>query len=449
MKKLLNFAKYTPKSAGIALMIASAVIIPSALFAWGPSRTPYTIENPADHVVFNSITNNQSHGDERNFVQVRDANSGNETYVDNISLTAGHEYVVYVYYHNNAASNLNASGVGIAKGAYVKAEIPAVVSNGSNGTKAVGYVGAANANPGEVWDDVSFSNTTGGDIAMRYVPGSATIHNFGKTNGVALSDNIITSGASLGYDALDGVLPGCNQYAGYVTFRIKADQPNFTVNKQVRLIATANWLENMDANAGDTVEYRIEYVNTGTTTQNNVVVKDILPAHVTYLTDTTTLKNASNPNGKTVSNNITKDGINIGNYTAGSNAYVKFSAKLDSSSALDCGVNTLTNTAQVETNNGSKLDKAVITVTKQCSTSTPSHNPTHNPTPTPTTTTTPTPTPTTTTTPAPKPVTTVTPVPKQLPTTGAGDDITSILGLGSMITSAGYYLASRRSILGK
>ena len=266
----------------ILAMIVAAIVIPASIFAWGPDRPTYTIANPANHVTFNSIIDNPSQGDERNFVQVRDANAGNETYADSTNLTAGHQYVIFIYYHNNAASNLNADGTGIAHNAYVKAQIPAVVTNGSTDTKAVGYVGASNANPGEVWDDISFSNTTGSDIALRYVPGSATIHSFGPVNGQTMSDNIVTTGASIGYDSLNGELPGCNEYAGYVTLRVQADQPNFTIEKQVRIAGTTTWSHSVTAKAGDTLEYRIQYINTGTTAQNNVVINDVLPAHESY-----------------------------------------------------------------------------------------------------------------------------------------------------------------------
>lgn len=188
--------------------------------SWGPARQTYTIANPSDHVTFNSITDNPATGDERNFVQVREESGNNAMYVDSISLTAGHKYVVYIYYDNDAASNLDANGT--AYGAYVKAEIPAIVPNGSFGTSTVGYIGAGNANPSEVWKEFAFSNTTGSDIALQYETGSATIHTFGAMNGKTLSDNIVTSGASLGYDNLDGILPGDDKYAGYVTFQVRA-----------------------------------------------------------------------------------------------------------------------------------------------------------------------------------------------------------------------------------
>jgi len=368
MSNIFTIVRRAPKRASALIAIVAAVlIIPATLFAWGPSRQYFTTAQPADYVTFNSIIDNPSHGDERNFSQVRDAASGNETYSDSASLTAGHEYVVYVYYHNNAATNLNASGKGIAKGAYVKSQIPATVANGSTDVKAVSYVGASNATPGQVWDDISFSNTTGSDIALRYVPGSSTIHNFGKSNGMTMSDSIVTTGASIGYDALDGVVPGCNDYAGYVTFRVKADQPNFTVTKQVHKTGTTGWKKTEALKAGDSVDYLVTYKNTGTTSQNNVVINDLLPKGVTYTAGTTKVANTTNPSGIAVGDNITKGGINIGNYGPTATAYVMFSAKIDANDALPtCGANTLRNTAKAQTTNGTKEDTADVTVDKTC-----------------------------------------------------------------------------------
>jgi len=410
------------KLTAVLAMIAAAIVIPAALFAWGPSRPTYTIEHPADHVTFNSITNNPSHGDERNFVQVRDANAGNETYADQISLTAGHEYVVYVYYHNNAAANLNLN----ATGSYVKMEIPAVVDKGSNGTKAVGYVGATNANPTQVWDDISFSNKTSGDIVLRYVPGSATIHNFGASNGQTMTDSIVTTGASLGYDSLNGVVPGCNEYAGYVTFKVKADQPNFTITKQVHKTGVTGWKETETVNVGDSVDYLVTYKNTGTTDQNDVVINDILPNGVNYIAGTTYVANTTNPNGIKVGDNITKGGINIGNYAPGAAAYIKFSAKVQiSDSSLVCGLNTLRNTAKAQTKNGTKEDTADVTVNKECK---PKECKPGIPV-------------------GDKRCETPPVTPPELPKTGASENIVAIFGLGTLITSIGYYIASRRAIL--
>lgn len=441
MRKLLSLIRQAPKRASaIALILAAAIIVPSAALAWGPSRQTFTIEKPADYVTFNSITNNPAHGDERNFVQVKEASASDSTYVDNIALTAGKEYTVFVYYHNNAATNLNASGKGIATGAYAKVEIPAVVKQGASATKAVGYVGASNATPAQVWDDIAFSNATAGDIALRYVPGSAKIHNRGASNGATLSDNIITTGATLGYNALDGTIPGCNEYAGYVTFNIVADQPNFTVEKQVRLAGTTSWSETVDAKPGATVEYQIQYKNTGTTQQNDVVLKDVLPNNVSYVTGSSFLKNDNNPNGKQLSDNLTTNtGVNIGHYLPGANAFVKFSATVNSDESAFCETTTLTNIARAETANGSKQDGANVVVKSDNECTEPSEitvcdlstsklvtinesdfdSSKHS-------------------TDLSKCV--------DLPTTGPTDSIVAVIGLGAVVASVAYFVASRRAL---
>lgn len=347
----------------LATVLMSLMLVVNTL-AWGPDRKTFTIQNPASYVTFNSITNNPKHGDERNFMQIREATAANSGYTDEITVTPGKEYVVYVYYHNNAASNHNASGKGIAKGAYAKAAIPGTLKNGVK-TKATAKVGASNASPTEVHDDITLNNASGADIAMRYVPGSTTIHSFGRVNNTTMPDTIMQGGVSLGYDKLDGTLPGCNEYAGYITFRIKADQPNFTFSKQVRKSGDKNWSKQVTVKANETVEYRLEYVNKGTTEQTNVVVKDKLPAGINYINGSTKLYNGNNPQGKTVGDGINAGGLMVGNYAPQSNAIVVFSAKVETNK-LVCGVNTLTNQAGVETKNGNKQDTAKVVVKRDC-----------------------------------------------------------------------------------
>lgn len=408
MKKILNIFKYAPKyTIAILSIVAAAITIPAALLAWGPDRPTFTTAVPARYVTFNSITDNPSQGDERDFMLVRDSVDSNATYSNQANLAAGHQYVVYVYYHNNAAKNLGLKAVNT----YVRAEIPAVVNNGSTGTIANSYVTSSNANPNEVHDDISFNNATGGDIALRYVPGSTTIHNLGAINGQTLSDSIVTSGAIIGYNALDGVIPGCNEYAGYVTFLVQADQPNFTITKQVRKTGETNWQNNEAVNPGDSLDYLVTYQNTGTTQQNDVVIKDILPAGINYAADTTYLANGLNPKGTLVNNEIVNGGINIGNYAPNATAYIKFSASVIGNDSLaNCGQNTLKNIAEAQTDNGSKSDTATVTATKQCL-YTPSLN-----------------------------------TPSELPVTGISESILSVIGIGSASAAISYYFISRRSI---
>jgi LPXTG-motif cell wall-anchored protein len=78
------------------------------------------------------------------------------------------------------------------------------------------------------------------------------------------------------------------------------------------------------------------------------------------------LKNITNPNGKSVVDGLTTTGINIGDYTPGSNAYVKFSAKVDGESALLCGPTNLVNKATVQVGTDTKEATATATVNKEC-----------------------------------------------------------------------------------
>ena len=277
---------------------------------------------------------------------------------------------------------------------------------------------------------------------MRLVSGSAKINSFGAVDGTTLSDSIVSTGVPLGYDQLNGTLPGCNEYAGYVTFDLKADQANFTVEKQVREHGTSEWKESITAQPGQTVDYLVQYKNTGTTRQNDVVIKDQLPEGMTYVNGSTKVANSNNPNGITVDDGITTEsGINIGNYEAGANAFVMFSAKVKSLAELECGTNSLKNVARADTNNGWKEDDATVTVTKECEPGkitvcelktdkiitideadfdSSKHS---------------------------KDLDDSKELPPELPKTGPAESIVAILGLGALIASIAYYVASRRALV--
>lgn len=338
--------------------VLAVVGIAGGVLAWGPSRPTFTIEEPADYITFNSITNNPAYGDEQNFFRVKPADADNSAYSDTVALEPGKEYQGYVYYHNNAAANLGL----VATDTTMRIELPAVV-NGRATTNA--FINSPDAQPVEVFDDATLTSSSA--LAIRMVPGSATIHSRGAVNGQTLDDSLITDGVNLGYSKLDGDIPGCSEYAGYVTFRFVADQPNFTVEKQVSKHGENTWSESYTAQPGETVDFLLKYKNTGTTLQKDVVVKDTLPTGMSYVAGSSTLGNPTNPQGvKTSDEVITTTGLNIGSYNPGQNAWIIFSAKVDGKDAFECGTNTLTNKQTVETDNGSKSDTADVIIKKKC-----------------------------------------------------------------------------------
>lgn len=406
MSRLISIIRKAPKHVtALIAIIAAALIVPAGLLAWGPSRPTYTMAHPADHITFNSITDEPNVGDERNFVGARDANSAN-VWFDNINVQEGHEYLVRAFVHNDAAANLNL----VAQNVTAKFNVP--TTTGKSVTVA-GFIDSSNASPTEVWDETTFTSSQ--DFNLAYVPGSALFeNNFFGPSGVKLSDSIVTnSGVLLGYNKLDGRIPGCEQFSGYVSFKVRpqfSPTNQFTMNKRVRLHGTTQFSKEVTAKPGDTVDFVIDYDNVGQTRQNAVTIRDTLPAGLTYVNGSTVLTNANHPNGIGIGDNIaTTTGENIGDYMPNSNAFAIFSARVAANDNLpQCGMNTLVDNARVTTMGGSLSSSANVVVNRVCVTPTP------------------------------------TPTPPTLPTTGPIESVSAALGIGSLVTAGGYYVTSRK-----
>lgn len=407
MSKLLTLVQRAPKrTAAILTAVVAAVIIPASLLAWGPSRPTFTNENPASYITFNSITNNSFYGDERYFSTIKDAsNTAAGGWVDEVTVEPGKEYVVRMYVHNNAAQNLNL----VAKNVRAMASVP--TTTGKSVT-IQSSISADNASPQKVWDDVKLNSSK--DFNLAYVPGSATFHNNSvgvAPQGVALPDSIVTStGAQLGYDKLDGNMPGCYEYSGYVYFKVKpqfaTETTNFEVTKQVRKPTDTTYKESVDVKPGDTVNYRIQVKNTGTSTLKNVNLKDQLPSGISLIPGTVSFINGSHLDGAKLQDgdNIVKNGVNVGNYNPGSNVFVAFQAKVTDKLAA-CGKNIMVNTA-IATPEGQtpKQDTADVTASRECK-------------------------------PGETPVT-------ELPQTGIDGGIVALAGIGTLVAGLGYALNS-------
>lgn len=346
----------------VMTILIGFVVFSAVTQAWGPNRTTFTQNSPASYITFNSITNNAAYGDERNFTVIKEAsNTSSGGWKDTVTAQDGKEYLVRVLVHNNAAENLNL----VATGTKIMVSVP---NTTGNSVQLDGFVTANNSNPKQVYDSAVL--TSDKKFNVTYVAGSAIYYNGVHTNGIKLPDSIVTSaGALVGYQNMDGNIPGCYKYMGVATFKVKVavPNPNFTVEKKVRLSGTTSWAKEINAKPGDKVDYQIQYINTGTTGQVDVIAVDKLPANVTYKTGSTTVKNVTNPNGNgaTVLDGIAGQGVNIGNYAPNSNAFVRFTATLPTNEQLPtCGVNKLVNTATIATQNGEKDDTAVVNVTK-------------------------------------------------------------------------------------
>ena len=347
--------------------VISGLIVTGTAFAWGPSERPtYTNDKPADYATFNSITNNVAVGDERNFVRVRELGT-DDTYKDEVTVEPGKEYEVYLYYHNNAGSDTNSSGVGLALQTKYAATYPSKVGKDAAGIltgeitwKYITSKNDTTVHDGKVWDEATMK-TDYDNVILRYKPGSAVIHNSGEINGSIMSTNLFSpDGTYIGFNKLNGAVPGCAEYSGHITYTLVADKVDSTFSKMISLDGE-NWNKEVTAKPGDYVTYRVAFQNTGNTNLTNVIMKDVHDAGLTLRSGSTKVFDLDNPNGKEIDDILDISGYNTGDALAGELIQVTYQAQVARDNAL-CN-KSLTNTITASYNSTEeKSDSATVLV---------------------------------------------------------------------------------------
>lgn len=345
--KLFTKKRLTKKIAVAIIATAVAVIAPIAAIAgWGPARPTYTYNGPgtpgADHVVFNSFVNNPNYGDERTFFDGKNAaNTGSGGYLDNIPVQAGQEILLRTYVHNNADPSLNASGQGVAQNTRVQIVLP---SGTARGVRATSIISANNASPNPVTDTADFNSSN--PFSLTYVAGSARAYTNAVPGGYQVNDSIVGGGALVGYDSANGVMPGCFQYAAIVTIRVRVNASTLNFNKQIGIPGSGQWQEQVNANPGDTLSYRLLWQNTGAAALNDVVIRDQLPSQVELIPGSIRLYNEGFPNGYQLDDTslFTAGGVDVGNYAQGANGYIRFQVRVRQGVFQNCQQYTVANT---------------------------------------------------------------------------------------------------------
>ncbi len=422
-------------SVSAAAIMLAGTLAPVMVKAWGDSddgRPSYTLDQInkgelGDTITFNSISNGKI-GDEKNFVAAKVAGASVETWNANtIKVKDGETYTIRLFVHNNSPKGEDA----IAKDVKATFSIPTTVAQSQT---IIGYIDSSNAKPGRYWDEVTLEADE--DMYLEYVDGSAKYtNNEGTFN---LPNEVIISGATLGYTSMNGEIPGCYQYSGVVTIDVKVHKSVAAkVSKTVRIKGAKGWNEAVEAKVGDEVEFQIEYVNLLNETVKDVMIRDVLPDNIAYVTDSTYLYNFNYQSGVQLSDNtIATSGVNIYSYNAKGNAYVRFTGKIIDKS-LACGSNQLVNWASATVKGKVYKDDASVMVKKDDETCKKTPEPTPEPEPEPT------PEPEPEPTPEPEPELET---PEVIVNTGAGTIVTGAIGAGAVVTALGYYIASRREL---
>ncbi len=276
--------------------------------------------------VFNSFVNAPGTGDERAFADARKTD-GTTTYQNVVTdVTNGSkEVIVRMYVHNNANTGTNASGKGIAKDTKVRVLVP---TGETQSLRTRSYISASNA--GTVEDTVDYTSDTQA-FRLEYIPGSAKIFSNGPVNGATLSDSIVTTGAPIGYNALNGDLPGCFEYEATVEVRLRVlvrENPTLKFTKQVRMAGTKEWKKEVAAKPGDKVEWLLTTVSGGTGVSKGITVRDVAAPNTQLVSGSVKWidvnQNATQNDTSLFSG--PGGGINFGNYDVNGGFYVMYAS---------------------------------------------------------------------------------------------------------------------------
>lgn len=406
-----NFSKSILGMATAVVVAGTSVVPMAGVLAYGDNsangRNAYTMQMAENTdfgttPVFNSITDNAAFGNEFNFVGAR-VDGASTTEPDEITVQDGQTYIIRLYYHNN---NANSVAINTQARFYIPTEVGKSIT-------VMGYLTADNSNPTEYWDHVVFKSND--DFYLEYVEGSALLQNngIGAYGGVQLSDDVVWGGVQVGYNSLNGEVPGCYEYDGSVIAKVVAKKVNYTFEKTVRKAGTNDaFTESVDAKVGDKVEFKIHFKNNSSAKAEDVTLYDELPSNLKY-TGNTTITNSKYTN-QVLSSHIV-DGVHIGNYKSGSEADVYFTAEVVGT--IDC--NSSNNNINKATLTVGVNDAVVMTDTasvvvngEQCKKQDP-----------------------------------VPETPKYIVSTGAGEIGAGALGVGAVITALGYYIASRKKLM--
>ena len=362
------------KKTKIARIICVTATVSLSLFsltsasAWGPERATFTMEKPATYPTFNSITNNPTIGDERDFVRVGEINAKETDLKNEIEVVPGKQYLVYIYFHNNASATFNDSAhnnSGVALQTKMATSFSTVLTPEKKG-EITGTITASNSNPASVWDE-AYMTTKTNKVLMHYVEGSAKIYNDWKTNGGIMPSSLFTQeGSLLGLNALNGVIPGCEEYHGIVTYVLQADELGGSIEKTASKDGL-KYNESVNLAPGEEAYFRLVIRNTGDVALTNATIKDTLPEGLTLVPGSVNLSANESTTAEPLSDDIIGNGYNLGTIGTSNTVYITY--KVKAGEGFDCNGKELNNKAVLvydsETESGdSKEDSASVIVKK-------------------------------------------------------------------------------------
>jgi len=186
----------------------------------GPlDRPTFTLQRPADYIVFNSMLGNPAvlngSGDERDFVLLSPNRDIHNLTNELIITCDGQEVYIAAFIHNNQSSRYNAV-TGPAQNVHISFEIPSgpIVSGGRNVMPIIGTISSVSANPIGVWDNATVVASQ--PFSIVPIEDTAQFAQVGQPIR-AIANPAVDGGTNL------GDIFGCTEYQGWVTFRVRIE----------------------------------------------------------------------------------------------------------------------------------------------------------------------------------------------------------------------------------
>ncbi|GEM_PF-4985890 len=143
------------------------------------------------------------------------------------------------------------------------------------------------------------------------------------------------------------------------TVQAQGAQTNFRVTQKVRNLTKQSfvWVDSLQADAGDRVEFQITLTWQGTQNTQNVLVREALAEKLLYA-------NNLKLDGTPLSGDISKENVTIGTLISGQSRIVSFEAQVAAAELLSAGTANLVNTVTVFNSEGGATASTIVQVTK-------------------------------------------------------------------------------------
>ena len=174
-------------------------------------------------------------------------------------------------------------------------------------------------------------------------------------------------GTLLGLNELNGVIPGCEEYHGVVTYVLQAEELGGSIDKQVSKDGE-KYNESLILGPSEEAFFQLAIRNTGDVALTNAVIKDVLPEGLTLVPGSVQLRANESTVWETLTDDIVGGGINLGTIGTGNTVYIRY--KVKAGEDFDCegkelsNHETLTYDSNVATGE-TKEDEITVTVKKE------------------------------------------------------------------------------------